>query len=205
MAVRIRLQRHGRKKRPYYYIVVSDARSKRDGKFIERLGSYNPMTNPATIELDIDRALDWLMKGAQPSDTARAILSYKGAMYKKHLQVGVTKGAISQEEADGKFATWLEEKSSSIQAKREGLAADADEQTKVRLEREATVAAKRAEALRAVEVEAAAAEEASAAEGEDDAPEAEGDASTEAKTEGETSEKAAAESPAEGGDKPAAE
>lgn len=193
MAVRIRLQRHGRKKRPYYYIVVSDARSKRDGKFIERLGSYNPMTNPATIELDIDRAMDWLMKGAQPSDTARAILSYKGVMYKKHLQVGVAKGAISQEEADGKFATWLEEKSSAIQAKKDSLAADADEQTKVRLEREATVAAKRAEALRAVEAEA---EQAAAAENE---------AATEA--DGETSEEegAAAES-AEGGDeKPAAE
>ena len=166
MAVRIRLQRHGRKQRPYYYIVVADARAKRDGKFIERLGSYNPMTNPASIELDVDKALDWLMKGAQPSDTARAILSYKGVMYKKHLQVGVEKGALTQEDADAKYADWLEKKSAQIQAKVEGLASDADEQTKVRLEREATVAAKRAEALKAKEAEAVAAVEAEqAAEG----------------------------------------
>lgn len=175
MSVRIRLQRHGRKRNPYYYIVVADSRSKRDGKFIERLGSYNPMTNPATIEINSDHALDWLMKGAQPSDTVRAILSYKGILMKKHLQVGVQKGALSQEEADGKFADWLEGKSAKIQEKVEGLKATADEQTKIRLEREAAVAAKRVEALRAVEAEAeaeAAAEagEEAAAEGEEAAP-----------------------------------
>ncbi|MFY0672161.1 MAG: 30S ribosomal protein S16 [Bacteroidia bacterium] len=166
MSVRIRLQRHGRKQRPYYYIVVADSRSKRDGKFIERLGSYNPMTNPATVEIDVDKALDWLMKGAQPSDTARAILSYKGVMMKKHLQVGVVKGALSQEEADTKFAEWLEQKASKIQTKIEGLKADADEQTKVRLEREAAIASKRAEALIAAQAPEEAAEGDAAAEGE---------------------------------------
>lgn len=173
MSVRIRLQRHGRKQRPYYYIVVADSRSKRDGKFIERLGSYNPMTNPATVEIDVDKALNWLMKGAQPSDTARAILSYKGVMMKKHLQVGVVKGALSQEEADGKFAEWLEQKAAKIQTKIDGLKADADEQTKVRLEREAAVASKRAEALKAAQ----APEEAPAEEGEEAS--AEGEASEE--------------------------
>ncbi len=173
MSVRIRLQRHGRKQRPYYYIVVADSRSKRDGKFIERLGSYNPMTNPATVEIDIDRALDWMMKGAQPSDTARAILSYKGVLMKKHLQVGVVKGAITQDEADRKFADWLESKASKIQGKIDSLKADADEQTRVRLEREAAIAHKRAEALKAA---AAPAEEATegeeSAEAEDSAEEA---------------------------------
>lgn len=159
MSVRIRLQRHGRKQRPYYYIVIADSRSKRDGKFIERLGSYNPMTNPATIEVDGDKALDWLLKGAEPSDTVRAILSYKGVLMRKHLQVGVIKGALTQEEADAKFASWLEEKSGKIQAKIEGLESEAGEQTRIRLEREAAVAAKRAEALRALEAEAAPAEE----------------------------------------------
>lgn len=163
MSVRIRLQRHGRKQRPYYYIVVADSRSKRDGKFIERLGSYNPMTNPATVEIDVDKALDWLLKGAQPSDTARAILSYKGVLMKKHLQVGVIKGALSQEEADNKFADWLENKAAKIQDKVNNLKASADEQTRVRLEREAAVAAKRAEALRAHEETPA---EGDAAEGE---------------------------------------
>lgn len=167
MSVRIRLQRHGRKQRPYYYIVVADSRSKRDGKFIERLGSYNPMTNPATVELDVERSIDWLMKGAQPSDTANAILSYKGVLMKKHLQVGVVKGAITQEEADGKFAEWLEGKAAKIQTKIDGLKANADEETRIRLEREAAVATKRADALRAAE---APAEEEAPAEGGEEAP-----------------------------------
>jgi len=151
MSVKIRLQRHGRKQRPYYYIVVADSRSKRDGRFIERLGSYNPMTNPATVEIDVDKALDWLLKGAQPTDTTRAILSYKGVLMKKHLQVGVLKGAITQEQADGKFADWLESKAAKIQGKIEGLKANASEQMRIRLEREAAVAAKRIEVLRASE------------------------------------------------------
>ena len=95
MPVRIRLARHGRKSRPYYYIVVADSRSPRDGKFIERIGSYNPVTNPATIDLDFDKALDWLQKGAQPSDTTKAILKLKGVMYKNHLIKGVAKGALT--------------------------------------------------------------------------------------------------------------
>ena len=117
MATKIRLQRHGRKKRAFFHIVVADSRSPRDGKFIEKLGSYNPITNPATIVLNVDRAAQWLLDGAQPTDTAAAILSYKGASYKKHLQVGVNKGAITQEEADKRFATWLEEKAGRIEAK----------------------------------------------------------------------------------------
>lgn len=121
MATKIRLQRHGRKKRAFYHIVVADQRSPRDGRFIEKIGTYNPISNPATIILDLDKAVDWLMKGAQPTDTARAILSYKGAAYKKHLQVGVNKGAITQEVADQRFNEWLSEKEGKVQAKRDGL------------------------------------------------------------------------------------
>ncbi len=114
MAVKIRLQRKGRKQRPFYHIVVADARAPRDGKYIENIGSYNPLTKPATIELDRDAAYDWLMKGAQPTDTARAILRFKGVMYKKHLQRGVTKGAMTQEQADAKLAEWIEAKEAKI-------------------------------------------------------------------------------------------
>ena len=114
MAVKIRLQRRGRKKAPFYHIVVADARAPRDGRFIEKLGIYNPMTKPATIDLDRDKALDWLLKGAQPTDTARAILRYKGVLYKKHLLRGVKKGAFSQEEADKLFEQWLTQKDSQI-------------------------------------------------------------------------------------------
>src|ERR1051326_8250771 len=121
MSVKIRLQRHGRKKVPYYYIVVADSRFPRDGRFIERLGSYNPNTNPATIDLDGDKAMSWLNKGAQPSDTCRAILSYKGIMYRKHLAGGVAKGAFTQEEADKRFAKWLEEKAQKIETRITGL------------------------------------------------------------------------------------
>ncbi len=129
MATKIRLQRHGRKKRAFYHIVVADSRAPRDGRFIEKIGTYNPITNPATIELDVNKATQWLLNGAEPTDTARAILSYKGAAYKKHLQVGVNKGAISQEEADKKFATWMAEKDAKVAAKKTGLA-DAASQKK---------------------------------------------------------------------------
>lgn len=128
MATKIRLQRHGRKKRAFYHIVVADQRSPRDGRFIEKIGTYNPISNPATIILDVDKAVDWLLKGAQPTDTARAILSYKGAAYKKHLQVGVNKGAITQEVADQRFNEWLNEKESKVQAKRDGLSKAAADQ-----------------------------------------------------------------------------
>ena len=103
MAVKMRLQRKGRKKRPFYHIVVADARAPRDGRFIEKLGIYNPMTSPATIDLDRDRAFDWLQKGAQPTDTVRAILRFKGVLYKKHLMRGVKKGALTMEEAEAKY------------------------------------------------------------------------------------------------------
>jgi small subunit ribosomal protein S16 len=125
MATKIRLQRHGRKKRAFYHIVVADSRAPRDGRFIEKIGTYNPITNPATIDLDVNKAAQWLLNGAQPTDTARAILSYKGAAYKKHLQVGVNKGAITQEDADKKFAAWMSEKDAKVEAKKSGLASTA--------------------------------------------------------------------------------
>lgn len=116
MPVKIRLQRHGTKKRPFYHIVAADARSPRDGKFIEKLGTYNPLTVPATIELDIDKAYLWLTNGAQPTDTAHAILKYKGVLYKKHLQRGVRKGAFAQEKADELLAAWLKTKTVAVEA-----------------------------------------------------------------------------------------
>jgi small subunit ribosomal protein S16 len=121
MPVKIRLQRHGKKGKPYYWIVAADSRAKRDGKYLEKLGAYNPNTNPATIELDVDGAVKWLENGAQPTDTARAILSYKGALLKKHLAGGVKKGALTEEQAEAKFNAWLEEKEAKIQAKADGL------------------------------------------------------------------------------------
>ncbi len=114
MPVKIRLQRHGRRKSPFYHIVVADSRSPRDGKFIEKLGTYNPMTSPATIDIDRDSAFDWLMKGAQPTDTARAILRFKGVLYRKHLNRGVVKGAMTQEQADKMYAEWIEQKEEKI-------------------------------------------------------------------------------------------
>ena len=131
MAVKIRLQRHGKKGKPFYWIVAADARAKRDGKYLEKLGTYNPNQNPAIIDLDVDGAVQWLQNGAQPTDTARAILSYKGAMLKHHLAGGVRKGAFSEEEAEKKFNAWLEEKSAKIEAKKDGLSkADADAKAK---------------------------------------------------------------------------
>ncbi|UOY08252.1 30S ribosomal protein S16 [Muricauda sp. SCSIO 64092] len=131
MPVRIRLQRHGKKGKPFYWIVAADSRSKRDGKFLEKLGTYNPNTNPATINLDVDGSVKWLHNGAQPTDTARAILSYKGVLMKKHLLEGVKKGAFDEAEAEKRFTAWLEEKEAKIQAKRDGLSkADADARAK---------------------------------------------------------------------------
>ena len=122
MPVKIRLQRHGKKGKPYYWIVAADGRSKRDGKYLEKLGAYNPNTNPATVELDVDGAVKWLQNGAQPTDTAKALLSYKGAMLKNHLAGGVRKGALTEEQAEAKFTAWLEEKTSKVEAKADGLA-----------------------------------------------------------------------------------
>ena len=128
MPVKIRLQRHGRKGKPFYWIVAADSRAKRDGKYLEKIGTYNPNTNPAMIDLDVDGAVKWLENGAQPTDTARAILSYKGALLKKHLNGGVKKGALTEEQAEAKFNAWIEEKAAKVQAKADGIskaAADA--------------------------------------------------------------------------------
>ncbi|TWO33701.1 30S ribosomal protein S16 [Seonamhaeicola sediminis] len=129
MPVKIRLQRHGKKGKPFYWIVAADARSKRDGRYLEKLGVYNPNTNPATIELDVDGSVKWLQNGAQPTDTAKALLSYKGALLKNHLAGGVKKGALTEEQAEEKFNAWLEEKAAKIQAKADGLS-EADAKAK---------------------------------------------------------------------------
>lgn len=117
MAVKIRLQRKGRKKSPFYHIVIADGRSSRDGRFIEKIGTYNPLTKPATIEIDREKAFSWLMNGAQPTDTVRAILRFKGVLYRKHLALGVRKGALTEEQAEEKYNKWIEEKDSKIAAR----------------------------------------------------------------------------------------
>ena len=149
MPVRIRLQRHGKKGKPFYWIVAADSRSKRDGRYLEKLGTYNPNTNPATVNVDVDGAIKWLENGAQPSDTARTLLSYRGVMLKHHLNGGVKKGAFSQEDADKKFSAWLEEKSSKIQSKIDGLDKDKAESLAKRLELEKAINQKRIEDLAA--------------------------------------------------------
>jgi len=125
MPVKIRLQRRGRRKKPFYHIVVADARAPRDGKFIEKLGIYNPMTSPATIDIDREKAYEWLMNGAQPTDTARAILRFKGVLYLKHLRRGVKKGAFTEEQADVLFQEWLSDKEGRIRARQDASAAKA--------------------------------------------------------------------------------
>ena len=152
MATRIRLARRGRKKKALYDVVVADARAPRDGRFIEKLGTYNPNTNPASIVLNDDKTLDWVMTGAQPSDTVKAILSYRGIMLKKHLQIGVNKGAITQEQADEKFEAWKAAKDSQIQTKVDSLSQTKESAAKARLEAEAKVNAARAEAIQAKQV-----------------------------------------------------
>lgn len=147
MPTKIRLSRHGSKRRPFYHILVADSRAPRDGRFIERIGSYNPCTNPATIILDFDKALDWLQKGAQPTDTCRAILSYEGVLMKKHLLDGVKKGAFDEAAAEEKFTAWKKEKISAIQSKRDRLAKEKDADTKKRLQSESKVNQERAEAI----------------------------------------------------------
>jgi small subunit ribosomal protein S16 len=165
MPVKIRLARHGRKRHAFYHIVVADSRAPRDGRLIERIGSYNPNTNPATIELDCDKALSWLNNGAQPTDTCRSILSYKGVMMKKHLQEGVKKGAFDEAEAEKRFEAWLQGKESKIQAKKDRLKSDADSEYNKRMEAEVKVNEERAaeiakqNAALAAEAEAAVAAE----------------------------------------------
>ena len=150
MPVRIRLQRHGKKGKPFYWIVAADGRAKRDGRYLEKIGTYNPNTNPARVELDLDQAVKWLENGAQPSDTARTLLSYRGAMIKHHLNGGVKKGAFSQQEADKRFAAWLEEKQAKIQAKIDGLDKNKSIDLAQRLEAEKAINQKRIADLTAV-------------------------------------------------------
>lgn len=157
MSVKIRLARRGRKKQAIYDVVVADARAPRDGRFIEKLGTYNPNTNPASINLNNERALTWLLNGAQPTDTVKAMLSYRGVMLKKHLQIGVLKGAISQDQADAKFNAWLAEKDSKIEGKKDRLAAAKEKQRKDALAAEAAKNQARIDALKAKEAEASAA------------------------------------------------
>lgn len=139
MSVRIRLQRHGKKGRPFYHIVAADSKAKRDGKFIEKLGTYNPNTNPATINLNVDASVKWIQVGAEMSDTARAILSYKGALYKNHLANGVKKGAFSEEEAEKRFNAWIAEKEAKIASKKGNVSKAVEDAKTKALEAEAKV------------------------------------------------------------------
>ncbi|MFJ1365308.1 30S ribosomal protein S16 [Capnocytophaga canimorsus] len=162
MPVKIRLQRHGKKGKPFYWVVAADSRAKRDGKFLEKLGTYNPNTNPAQIDLNVDASVKWLQNGAQPSETARRILSYKGVLLKHHLLGGVAKGALTLEQVEAKFNAWLEEKTGKISSKQEELA-------KVKTEAKAKVLAAEKEANEkrknaAAQAQAAASEEAAAEE-----------------------------------------
>ncbi|MBO2523679.1 MAG: 30S ribosomal protein S16 [Bacteroidetes bacterium] len=170
MPAKIRLQRHGKKGQPFYHIVIADGRAPRDGRFIEKIGTYNPVAVPAEINLNFDKALDWLNKGAQPTDTVRSILSKKGVMLKKHLMIGVQKGAMTEEQAEVKFQTWMKEKeaklASEIKAKAEKNRAD----HKARIEAESKVNAARAEAIAKKQAEAAQAAAAAAAENAEEAP-----------------------------------
>ncbi|MFT3740675.1 MAG: 30S ribosomal protein S16 [Breznakibacter sp.] len=163
MPVKIRLQRHGRKRYAYYHIVVADSRAPRDGRFIERLGSYNPNTNPATIQLDFEKALQWLNNGAQPTDTTRIILSNEGVLLKKHLLGGVKKGAFDQATADARFEKWVSEKEAKATAQKDKLANSKTVAAKERLEIEKKINAEKAEALAKKKAEAEAAAKSAAA------------------------------------------
>ena len=157
MSVKIRLARRGRKKQAIYDVVVADARAPRDGRFIEKLGTYNPNTNPASININNERALTWLLNGAQPTDTVKAMLSYRGVMLKKHLQIGVLKGAISQEQADAKFNAWLSDKDTKIEGKKDQLATAKADARKTSLAAETAKNQARIDSIKAREVAALAA------------------------------------------------
>jgi small subunit ribosomal protein S16 len=167
MAVKIRLQRHGKKDSAFYHVVVADGRAPRDGKFIEKLGTYNPNSNPATIDINFDSTLSWLMKGAQPTDTCRAILSYKGVLLKKHLLEGVKKGALTEAQVEQKFSKWQSEKEGKIVGKKDRLKSESSKtaadrhkaETATREAKAAKVAAKVAAAESAPAAEAPATEE----------------------------------------------
>ncbi|MCW5518474.1 30S ribosomal protein S16 [Aureitalea sp. L0-47] len=174
MPVKIRLQRHGKKGKPFYWIVAADSRSKRDGKYLEKLGTYNPNVNPAEINLNIDGAVQWLQNGAQPTDTARAILSYKGAMMKKHLAEGVRKGAITEEQAEAKYNAWVEEKAKAIDSKRSKLA-----DVKAQAKAEALAAEKAVNEARIAEATAEEAEATAEAEATEEGAEATAEATEE--------------------------
>lgn len=164
MPVRMRLQRHGRKGYPYYHIVIADSRAPRDGRFIERLGSYNPNTNPATVNLNFDRALYWLQTGAQPTDTVRNILSWEGVLLKKHLLGGVKKGAFDEAEAERRFNQWKAEKEAKVVKTKEQQAVAEREAAKTRLEAESAYRKAQADELAKKRAEARAAAQAAAAE-----------------------------------------
>jgi small subunit ribosomal protein S16 len=149
MPTRIRLQRKGKKGRPYYHVVVADSRAPRDGKYIERIGAYDPNQNPAFVEVNTDKALDWLQKGAQPSDTCRAILSYTGVVFKNHLMNGVKKGAFSMEEAERRFDIWKNEKTAKIEGKKNKLAAGKTDAEKARIAAELKKSEEKAAAISA--------------------------------------------------------
>lgn len=172
MATKIRLSRHGKKGFAFFHIVVADSRYPRDGRFIEKLGTYNPNTNPATIELNFDNALAWIEKGAQPTDTARAILSYKGVLYKNYLNKGVAKGVITPEQAEANFNKWISEKQNKIAAKVNDLASKAAKSAKEKFEAETKAKEQKAKAI-AEKLAAAAAAEAEQASEEEQAEAAE--------------------------------
>lgn len=157
MAVKIRLQRHGKKDSAFFHIVVADGRAPRDGKFIEKLGVYNPNTNPATININFDNALKWLLNGAQPTDTCRAILSYRGVIYKKHLLGGLKKGALTEAQVEQKFNKWLQDKESKVNSKKDHLATEgskkAEDRMKAEIAKKEAVAAKVAAKMAAPAVE----------------------------------------------------
>jgi small subunit ribosomal protein S16 len=165
MATKMRLQRFGKKRSPFYHIVIADGRAPRDGKFIEKIGTYNPIPNPAEIKLNFDKALDWLQKGAQPTETMRAILSYKGVLYKNHLLNGLKKGALTEAEVEAKFKSWLTDKEAKVEAKRSGLLEKERNERKAILESEAKINEDRAAELAkrkaaAIEEQVAASQEA---------------------------------------------
>ena len=170
MPAKIRLSRQGRKGRPFYHLVVADSRAPRDGRYIEKLGIYDPLSNPATIDFDFDKALAWLQKGAQPTDTVRAILSYKGVLMKNHLLNGVRKGAFSAEEAEVRYDRWIKDKESKIEAKKESLLKAKEADVKDRLEAESKTRAAKAEELAKKAAKAAAVKEETSPEEPTDTP-----------------------------------
>lgn len=190
MATKIRLQRHGKKGKPFFHIVAADTRAKRDGRYIEKLGIYNPNTDPATIDVDFDKCLNWLKTGAERSDTANAILKYKGVIYKYHLDRGVLKGAMTQDQADAKFDKWLIEKEAKLEGQVTSIAkaADADEKAKFKVETEIKEARAKVLLAKSSELAAAAAAEVAAANATEETPAAETEVAAAPTTEATTEE-----------------